>query len=452
MKTFDAIIIGFGKAGKTLAAEMAKRGEKVALIEKSEMMYGGTCINIGCIPTKALVHSAKLAAESGSGMKRELYREAIKRKNGITSALRARNYHNMADNPNITLFNGMGSFISADEVAVDTAEGRAILKSDKIIIDTGAETVLPTINGADGRNVFNSSTIMDLEELPERLVIVGGGYIGLEFASIYSSFGSQVTVLEGSPEFIPREDRDVASCVKETMERNGVSFQLGVKVLAIEDAESIKIVKYSYNGEDKVHELRADAVMLATGRRPYTDGLNLEASGIEKAANGAIKVDERLKTSNPNVWAAGDVKGGLQFTYVSLDDYRIIRDEIYGCGARHADDRDPVQYSVFIDPPLSRIGLGEDEAAKKGLNVKVNKIVVSTIPRTLTTGETDGVLKAVIDADSNEILGCTLFCAESHEVINSVAIAMKAGLKADFLKNFIFTHPSMSEALNGLFV
>lgn len=455
MNAFDVIIIGFGKGGKTLAAEFAKRGRKVAIVERSDKMYGGTCINIGCIPTKTLVHQAKIA----SGMKdatfeerSEFYRNAISVKEAVTSALRNKNYHNLADNPNVTVYTGVGSFVSSDVVSVRTSTEEIMLTSKQIIINTGAETVIPPIEGVAGNPlVYTSTSIMELAELPRQLVIVGGGYIGLEFASMYASFGSQVTVLESYPELIAREDRDIAASVKETLEKKGIVFRMNAKVQSVNRVEDKAIVTFADSQTSEVFVLEADAVLLATGRRPNTKDLNLEVAGVEVDVRGAIIVDEYLKTTNPNIRAVGDVKGGLQFTYISLDDYRIVREDLFGDKERRTGDRNPVSYSVFIDPPLSRVGLNEEEARRQNRDIIVKKLPVMAIPRAKTLGETDGLLKAIIDKNTGKILGCVLFAPDSGEVINTVAVAMKTGQDYTFLRDFIFTHPSMSEALNDLF-
>ncbi len=401
MNAFDVIIIGFGKGGKTLAAEFAKRGQKVAIIERSDKMYGGTCINIGCIPTKTLVHQAKMASalkDATFEERSEFYRNAVSVKESVTSALRNKNYHNLADNPNVTVYTGIGSFVSADVVAVRTATEKIRLTSKQIIINTGAETVIPPIEGVAGNPfVYTSTSIMELADLPRRLVIIGGGYIGLEFASMYASFGSQVTVLESYPELIAREDRDIAASVKETLEKKGIVFRMNAKVQSVNRVEDKAIVTFADSQTSEVFVLEADAVLLATGRRPNTKDLNLEVAGVEVDVRGAIIVDEYLKTTNPNIRAVGDVKGGLQFTYISLDDYRIVREDLFGDKERRTGDRNPVSYSVFIDPPLSRVGLNEEEARRQNRDIIVKKLPVMAIPRAKTLGETDGLLKAIID-------------------------------------------------------
>ncbi len=448
MKRYDAIIIGFGKGGKTLAAELAKRGQSVAVVEQSEKMYGGTCINIGCIPTKTLVHAAKQAPNQASWEEKQAhYSRAIAYKDEVTSFLRDKNYHNLADNPLISVYTGIGSFTGDDTVEVKMAEATVELQALQIFINTGAETVIPPIDGINGNpRVYTSTTIMELTVLPKRLVIVGGGYIGLEFASMYASFGSQVTVLEGFSRLIAREDRDIAAIVQEVLEQKSITFRMNARVQSVQDGTVF--YKDFVTGEE--HSLEADAILLATGRRPYTSELNLKAAGIETDERGAIIVDEHLRTTNPSIRAIGDVKGGLQFTYISLDDYRIIREDMFGDGGRTISDRNPVSYSVFIDPPLSRIGMSEEEAVKQGFNIKVGKLPVAAIPRARTLSDTRGLFKVVIDADTKKILGCTLFGPDSGEIINLVAMAMKANQDYTFLCDFIFTHPSMSEALNDL--
>lgn len=441
MNRFDAIIIGFGKGGKTLATELANRDWKVAVIERSKKMYGGTCINIACIPTKSLAYQAHQGKD---------YEEAINNKDQLTTSLRQKNYDNLNQNENIQIFNGEASFLSDHEVQVKDAGETMNLSADKIFINTGAETIIPDIDGVqDSKFVYTSTYIMDLKKLPKRLAIIGGGYIGLEFASIYNQFGSEVTVLEGSSEFIPKEDRDVADAVHQSFKQKNIEVKLNAKVTGLKDAGDETVISYAI--DDTIQELKVDAVLVATGRRPNIEGLNLEAAGVEVTDKGAIKVDATLRTTVPHIWALGDVKGGLQFTYISLDDYRIVRNDLFGGHSHTANDRDNVPYSVFIDPPLSRVGLSEEAAVEQGYEIKVAKLPTAAVPRARLISEPDGFLKAVVDAKTNKILGATLFCAESSEVINIVSMAIQTGQDFTFLRDHIFTHPTMSEALNDLF-
>jgi pyruvate/2-oxoglutarate dehydrogenase complex dihydrolipoamide dehydrogenase (E3) component len=331
---FDDIVIGFGKGGKTLAAELAKRGFKTAMVERSEKMYGGTCINIGCIPTKTLVHQAKMAAcgtNKNFEAKRAFYREAIAEKDRVTSALRQKNYGNLANNDLVTVFTGEGTFTSANTVSVSRDRETVELQAPQIFINTGSETIIPAIDGIQNNPfVYTSTSLMNLKELPKRLVIIGGGYIGLEYASMYASFGSEVTILESGNSFIPREDRDVADAVKARLEKMGVRVFLNTKVQSVFEKEKNAVVSYLDLKTSSEEHLEAEAVLLATGRKPATASLHLAAAGIETDERGAIKVDEHLVTTNPDVRAMGDVKGGPQFTYISLDDFRIVRDDLFG--------------------------------------------------------------------------------------------------------------------------
>ncbi|WP_053986038.1 FAD-dependent oxidoreductase [Niameybacter massiliensis] len=455
MNQYDAVIIGFGKGGKTLAGFMAKQGKKVAVIEKSEQMYGGTCINIGCIPTKKLVHKAKVALYKGLNSFEEKaaeYRQAIEEKHSLVEMLRTKNFNMLNDNPNIEIYNGAASFVSDSIIQVKTTEGMIELKGEKIFINTGATTIVPNIPGIHESNkIYTSTTIMEHTELPKHLVIVGGGYIGLEFASIYATFGSKVTVIESSDRIAMREDEDISEVVKEVLEKKGINFVLNSKVDAFENKEDEVVVNYTNKVSNEQMQLIGDAVLIATGRKPNTEELNLQAAGVEVNERGAVVVDSRLQTSAPHIWALGDVNGGPQFTYISLDDFRIVKDNLFGEGKRTVEDRKFTVYSVFIEPNLSRVGLSESEARAKGYDIKVAKLPVAAVPRARVINEIEGVMKAIVDAKTNKILGCTLLCAESSEMINIVSTAMELDQDYTFLRDHIFTHPTMSEALNELF-
>ena len=453
MKKYDAVIIGFGKGGKTLAGFLAGKGQNVALIEKSDKMYGGTCINVGCIPSKKLVNSTKVLKDKGlSGIedKEKFYAESIENKNTLIGALRGKNYEMLASKENITVYDGTGSFVSRNVVNVENNGENVQIEGEKIFINTGSTTIIPNIKGVKESNyVYTSTSIMELKELPKKLTIIGAGYIGLEFASMYSEFGSEVTVIDMGDRLMPREDEEIAERVKAILEAKGIKFLLKSKIEEISDRNDKGYVKIS--GENGESEVESDAILVAIGRKPNTEGLNLEAAGVKTDERGAVAVDETLKTTADNIWAMGDVKGGLQFTYISLDDFRIIRDNVYGNGNRTINDRNVIPYSVFINPPLSRVGMTEKEAVEKGYEVKTGRLEAMAIPKGKIEGVTDGLLKTVVDAKTDKILGCTLLCNTSHEMINVVAAAIKAEQKYTFLKDMIFTHPTMSEALNDLF-
>jgi hypothetical protein len=455
MKQYDAIIIGFGKAGKTLAAELSNRGWQVAVVERSSMMYGGTCPNIACIPTKTLVHEAGIAAllyHDDYPKQANLYKQAIGRKNRLTSFLRNNNYERLSKRPNVTVYTGEGSFVSANIIKVALPEGDIELQGKEIFINTGSTPIIPAIDGIkESQKVYTSTTLLDLNVLPQRLIIVGGGYIGLEFASMYAEFGSKVTLLEGGNRFMPRNDQDIANSVKEVLEKKGIEIHLNARAQSIHDTNDGVTLTYSDVSDGTPYFVDGDAILIATGRKPMIEGLNLQAAGIGVDAHGAIVVNDQLRTTVPHVWAMGDVKGGPQFTYLSLDDFRIIRDQLFGDKKRDIGDRDPVPYAVFIDPPLAHIGLTEEEALKRGYSFKVSRLPATSVVRSRTLKQTDGMLKAIVNDHSGKIMGCTLFCAEAPEIINIVAMAMKTGQHYTFLRDFIFTHPSMSEGLNELF-
>jgi pyruvate/2-oxoglutarate dehydrogenase complex dihydrolipoamide dehydrogenase (E3) component len=455
MKQYDAIIIGFGKAGKTLAAELSNRGWQVAVVERSSMMYGGTCPNIACIPTKTLVHEAGIAAllyHDDYPKQANLYKQAIGRKNRLTSFLRNNNYERLSKRPNVTVYTGEGSFVSANIIKVALPEGDIELQGKEIFINTGSTPIIPAIDGIkESQKVYTSTTLLDWNVLPQHLIIVGGGYIGLEFASMYAEFGSKVTLLEGGNRFMPRNDQDIANSVKEVLEKKGIEIHLNARAQSIHDTNDGVTLTYSDVSDGTPYFVDGDAILIATGRKPMIEGLNLQAAGIGVDAHGAIVVNDQLRTTVPHVWAMGDVKGGPQFTYLSLDDFRIIRDQLFGDKKRDIGDRDPVPYAVFIDPPLAHIGLTEEEALKRGYSFKVSRLPATSVVRSRTLKQTDGMLKAIVNDHSGKIMGCTLFCAEAPEIINIVAMAMKTGQHYTFLRDFIFTHPSMSEGLNELF-
>lgn len=452
MKKYDAIMIGFGKGAKTLAGKLAAGGSKVAMIEKDAGMYGGTCINVGCIPSKSLVRSSGLSAlDAGAPFeeKAEKYRLAIEEKRRVTTMLRSKNYGKLADNPNVDVILGKASFVSNTVVQVETDSETFEFEGEKIFINTGGTPVIPAIEGlADNPYVYTSATLMDLDKLPEHLAIIGGGYIGLEFASMYAGFGAKVSVIQDGEVFIPREDRDLAEAIKEVLEEKGVRFYFGAKTEKIAAKDGHAEVIINWQGKETL--LSAEAVLVATGRKANTADLQAEKAGVELDKRGALVVDENLKTTAENIWAMGDAKGGLQFTYVSLDDFRIIWSQMNG-GQYSQAVRKNVPYSVFLTPSFSRVGLSEEEARKAGYNVKIAKLPAAAIPKAQVLKNPKGLLKAVIDADTDKILGAMLFCEESYEMINIIKLAMDLDADYHLLKDQIFTHPTMSEAFNDLF-
>lgn len=449
---YDAVIIGFGKGGKTMAGALGAAGKKVALIEKSDRMYGGTCVNVGCIPTKSLVYRAGLAAAKGGSFeeKAAAYKAAMEQKEDLTARLRGKNYQKLDSNPNITVIDGTASFQSSHVVEVEKDGKTFQVEGEQIFINTGSSAFIPPIEGLKGNPyVYTSEGLLNLTELPSRLVIIGGGYIGVEFSSIYASFGSKVTILQDGDIFLPREDEEIAGAVRESLESRGIRVMTGVKVRALEQAEGKALVAVD-NGKE-VQKLEAEAVLVATGRRPNTAGLNLEAAGVEIGPRGGIVTDDSLTTTAPHIYAMGDVRGGLQFTYISLDDFRIVKSKVLGDGSYTLKERGAVPYSVFLIPPFSRVGLSEKEAVEKGYKVKVARLAAAAIPKAQVLEQPAGLLKAVIDEETGLILGAHLFCQESYEMINMIKLAMDAKVPYQVLRDTIYTHPTMSEAFNDLF-
>lgn len=459
MKQYDAIIIGFGKGGKLLATELANRNWKVAVIERSPEMYGGTCINAGCIPTKTMITESEFAErvyQNDYKKQAKLYALALRRKDKLVAFLREKNIEKLTGNPNITLYDGTASFICPDTVKVtpspEKEEESFELSGKEIFINTGSTPILPTIDGLKhNRYVYTSETLLHADILPQHLLIIGSGAVGLEFATIYAGFGSKVTILEAGKHFLPKADREVAEYMQENLKRKNIEVRLNARIQSLHDTADGITATYTDASDGTPYFLEGDALLVAIGRKPMIENLNLEKAGVQVNAQGAIVVDEQLHTTMPHIWALGDVKGGEMYDYLSIDDFRIIRDTLFGKKERTTEDRHPVPYTIFTDPPMAHIGLTEAEAMKRGYPIKVSRLPVSAIPRARTLQNIDGMLKAIVNTDTEKILGCTFLCVNAPELINLVAFAMKTGQKSSVLRNFIFTHPSMSESLNGLF-
>ncbi|WP_304652670.1 FAD-containing oxidoreductase [uncultured Ligilactobacillus sp.] len=441
MEKVKNIVIGFGKGGKTLAKTLASKGEEVLVVEQSDQMYGGTCINIGCLPSKRLIIEAEKKAD---------FSQAVVGKNEMTAFLRDKNYHMLADEPTVRVLNGTAKFDSDHVISVTTPDNKTLeFEGERIFINTGAKPVMLPIKGlAESKYLLDSTQAMDLAELPKELVIIGAGYIGLEFASMFANYGAKVTVLDASDKFIPREDDDISQLVFKDLTELGVDFKLGVKIKEVRDLDDSVAVVYEKDGDE--HTVTADKVLAATGRKPRTDELGLENTAIKVDDRGAVVVDDQLHTSVPGVWAIGDVKGGLQFTYISLDDFRIIKDELFGAGKRRISDRKNVPYSVFIEPPLSKVGLNEKEAKAAGVEYKLFKLPVAAIPKARVLKDTRGLFKVLVDPETGLVLGATIYAKESHELINLLSLAINAKLPYTMLRDQIYTHPTMSEALNDV--
>ena len=452
---FDAIIIGFGKAGKTLAVDLANRGQKIALIEKSQEMYGGTCINQACIPTKILENKSSIIRNQNldSFNEKEIkYEESINQKEELISKLRMANYNKLNSNENITIFTGQGSFINENTIEVNTIEDEVlILEGEKIFINTGSKPNIPDIKGIENSNiVYTNETLMKLNKLPSKITIIGAGYIGLEFAGIYASFGSEVTVVNTHTTILPKEDNDDAQEVVNILKKRNVKFLNDVSIIEIKEENQLAKLIYKQNGEDEERGLSSDIVLVATGRKANIDNLNLHNANVELDSRGFIKVNEKLETTTKNIWALGDVNGGPQFTYISLDDYRIIRNHLFEDKTRKTSDRKNVPSSLFLDPAFSKVGLNIKEAKANGYNIVVAKMATEAIPRAKQIGKTDGFIKIVIDKDSEKILGATMICEDSNEIIHLIQLAIDMEVKYTYLRDRVYAHPTMTEALNDV--
>ncbi len=447
MEHVDTLVIGFGKAGKTLAGALAKRGQKVALVERSPQMYGGTCINIACIPTKALEFKSR--HPHATGKTESDYAAAIAAKRELTTMLRGKNYAKIAGT-GAEIIDGTAAFLSPDVVRVTCADGIIRdITAERIVINTGATSRVGKIAGLEqSKRLYTSSSIMELDTLPKELVIVGASYIALEFASIYANFGAHVTVLQRGTTFLPKADQEIAAQIKADFAARGIRVLEQAQIRSgHEDAEGLTL---TLDVAGQTEQLKADAVLFAIGRRPNTDELNLAQAGVELDEQGAIKVTNRLQSTNPKVWAAGDVKGGEQFTYISLDDFRILLSQFVGDGTRTTDNRGLIPHTVFIDPPYASIGMTEEAARAEGLAIRVSHLPVAGVPKAHILETPRGLLKLILEEESERILGAHFYSPEAHEIIHIVEVAMVAGLSFKVLRNMIFAHPTMAEALNDL--
>lgn len=445
MNKVDNIIIGFGKGGKTLASYLAKKGEKTILIEKDPNMYGGTCINVGCIPSKKLVDLAKKKSQDADD--KEYYKNSILEKKKFIKKLNDANFHKVDDLENADVITGVGRFIDNKTVEVVTDEKNFKYQAENIFINTGATPNIPDIEGLKiSDNILTSKELLDLENLPERLVILGDGAIGLEFASIYQQFGSKVTILSRScrDSFLDKYDKDIADEVFDVLTEMGINFEFNFDTKRVSSDDVVMI--YS---EDK--EIEADKLLVAVGRKANIEGLGLENTDIELTDRNAIKVDDYLQTSVKGVYAIGDVNGGQQQTFISLDDFRIIKKNIENENKVKLSNRQIYPRTIFLNPPLATVGMNEKEARKNNLDYKVNSLKVESIPKAKILNATKGIFKVIVDNSSDKILGATLFGVESHELINLITFAINNDISYKVLRDQIYSHPSINECFNDLF-
>jgi pyruvate/2-oxoglutarate dehydrogenase complex dihydrolipoamide dehydrogenase (E3) component len=453
---YDAIVIGAGQGGVPLAKTLAQAGRRTALVEREHV--GGTCYNEGCTPTKTMVASAKVAyfdrRSADYGVKNgpvTVDMVAVRqRKRDIVENFRNGGEQRLRDAEGVDLLKGEARFTGPEELEVRLNGGEELhLTAENIFINVGARPANPPVEGLDSVPTLNSTTIMELDEVPEHLLVLGGGYVGLEFAQMFRRFGSEVTVVQRDKQLLTREDADVAEAVAEILRQDGVEVLLETQAQRAEQTEDGKI-RLTISTPEGESALEGSHLLAAAGRPPNTDRLNLEAAGVETDKRGFIRVNERLETNVPGIWALGDVKGGPAFTHISYDDFRIVRINLLEGGNATITDR-MVPYTVFIDPQLGRVGLSEEEAREQGRNVRVARMPMSHVARALEVDEPRGMMKAVVDADTDQILGCAVLGIEGGEVMAMIQIAMMGEVPYTVLRDAIFAHPTLAESLNNLF-
>jgi pyruvate/2-oxoglutarate dehydrogenase complex dihydrolipoamide dehydrogenase (E3) component len=455
VEQYDCIVIGSGQGGSPLVTALAKAGYHTALIEREHI--GGTCINEGCTPTKTMVasarvaHLARRAADYGVriGPVTMDMMKVRQRKRDIVTSFRGGSERRLQGVANLDVLLGEASFSGAKAVHVRMNDGsERELAGERIFINTGARPSIPAIDGLDPARTLTSTTIMELDNVPEHLIVLGGGYVGLEFGQIFRRFGARVTVIQRGARLLAREDADVADEVAKILREDGIDILLEATPTRVAANGAGFDVTVKAPGGERV--INGSHILAAAGRSPNTETLNLEATGVRTEKGGFIAVNERLETSAPGIWALGDVKGGPAFTHISYDNYRIIRSNLLEGGSRTTNDP-PVPYTVFIDPQLGRVGLGEEEARAAGLNIKVAKMPIAYIARAIEIDESRGFMKAVVDAESGQILGCAILGIEGGELMAMIEIAMLGKVPYTTLRDAVFAHPTLAESLNNLF-
>ena len=452
---YDAIVIGAGQGGIPLSRALADAGRKTALIEREHV--GGTCINEGCTPTKTMVASAKTAyldrrsADYGvhNGPVTVDMPEVRSRKRAMVDSFRESGVRRIEATQGLDLISGEARFTGPKSLTVHTNDGEErALDAESIFINTGARPANPPIEGLDSVDALNSTSIMELGEVPDHLLVLGGSYVGLEFAQMFRRFGSEVTVIQRGAQLMGREDPDVAEAVAEILREDGIEILLETPTLrAAQNDGKLLLTVDTSEGERK---LEGTHLLVAAGRPPNTEILNLDAAGIASDKRGFIEVNERLETTAPGVYALGDIKGGPAFTHISYDDFRIIRTNLLEDGNATITDR-LVPYTMFIDPQLGRIGLREQEARDQGRDVLIARIPMTYVTRAVETGETRGFMKAIVDAGNDRILGCAVLGIEGGEIMAMIQIAMMGNLPYMALRDSVFAHPTLAESMNTLF-
>jgi pyruvate/2-oxoglutarate dehydrogenase complex dihydrolipoamide dehydrogenase (E3) component len=453
---YDVLILGSGQAGNPLSSDFVKAAKRVALIERAEV--AGTCINYGCTPTKTMVASAQRAwqahhaAELGIelGAVRVNIEQVRARKRKIVEQFRRSNEERFASGQP-ELVRGEARFVAPKEIAVALRSGgERRMTAETIVINTGDHPTVPKLEGLSDAPFLDNVSLMELGAVPKHLLILGGGYEAVEFGQMFRRFGSEVSLIERGKHVLSREDADISEAIEAVLREDGLTIETGAKAVRVESGQGLVTVHL-----ESGKSISGSHLFVAVGRSPNTKELNLEAAGVQTDGNGYIKVDDELRTNVPGIYAVGDVKGGPAFTHVSYDDYRILRDNLIlntvsgGKGKRKTSDRTTV-YVVYMDPQLGRVGMTEAEARKSGRKIKVARMPVTSIARATETGETRGVLKAVVDAGTEEILGAAILAPEGGELMSMIELAMMGKLRYSMLQDAVFAHPAYAESLNTL--
>ena len=452
---YQAIVIGSGQGGNPLSMALAGAGWRTALIEREHV--GGTCVNEGCTPTKTMVASARVAYMARRGPDYGVQTGAIhmemervrQRKRDMVDSFRNGSQRRIEQTPNLELIFGEARFTGRNTVAVRLkGGGERMLRGEKIFINAGARPSVPEVEGLKDVPFLNSTSIMELGSVPEHLLVLGGGYIGLEFAQMFRRFGSRVSIVQFGKQLLSREDGDVAEAVAEILKQDGIEVLLKAKATHAEKQGAQIVLRVQVSQEVRV--LEGSHLLVATGRIPNTDTLDVSTAGIATDSRGLIKVNEKLQTSAPDVFALGDIKGGPAFTHISYDDFRILRTNLLEKGSASTEGR-LVPYTLFIDPQLGRVGMSEMEARGEKKKIRVAKMPMSYVARALEVDETRGFLKVIVDEESEQLLGAVVLGVEGGEVMSMLQLAMMGKLRYTELRDGVFAHPTLSESLNNLF-
>ncbi len=453
---YQAIVIGSGQGGTPLCQALAKAGLRTALVERAHV--GGTCVNEGCTPTKTMVASGRVAYLARRGADYGVHTGNItidlgrvrERKRDIVNSFRNGNQTRIENTPNLDLIFGGASFTGPRSIRVRLNDGsQRTLTADQFFINAGCRASAPSLQGLQSVPYLDSTSIMELDAVPEHLLIIGGGYIGLEFGQLFSRFGSRVTIVQQAPQLLRGEDADVAAEVLAIMQQDGIEVFLNAKVQRV--TKEGPQIKLAVAGESETLTLSGSHLLVATGRVPNSDTLNITAAGIAADKSGFIQVNAKLETNVAGIYALGDIKGGPAFTHISYDDFRIIRTNLIEKGSASIEGR-LVPYTVFIDPQLGRVGLTEEQARTQNRKIRVAKMPMSRVARALEVDESRGFMKVIVDAASGQILGATVLGLEGGEVMSMIQLAMMGKLPYAALYNAVFAHPNLSEALNNLFI